>query len=89
MATAQGGEIRNCEIPRSRLGCQPGAGLTAPSAPCWLNVTSAADLHSNLMGLAWGQGPGPGPRYCPPRDYVQALSHMSAGLHLSLLHLRQ
>lgn len=35
------------------------AGLTAPSATCWLNITNAADLHIQPHLLALGI-PGPG-----------------------------
>lgn len=38
------------EIPRSLQAASYGAGLTAPSATCWLNITSAADLNSDLTG---------------------------------------
>lgn len=46
------------EIPKSLQAASYRAGLTAPSATCWLNITSAADLHSDLTGSPWGPEPG-------------------------------
>lgn len=81
MATAQGGEIQNCEIPRSLEAASYTAGLTAPSATCWLNIIIAADLHSNLICLPWGP--------CCTLITGYSPHPTSAGLYLPLLCPRQ